>query len=57
MTTEIDLAGEKQLLFMNSSFLNKGKVEFLQIKEDTIRQKCCQKHGKVLCNCVRIHEV
>ena len=57
MTTEIDLAGEKQLLFMNSSFLNKGKVEFLQIKEDTIRQKCCQKRRKVLCNCVRIHEV
>ena len=28
------------------SFFNKCKVKFLQIKKDTIRQKCCQKHKK-----------
>ena len=47
MTTEIDVAGEIQLFFTNTSFSNKGKVKFLKIKEDTIRQKCCQKQGKV----------
>ena len=31
---------------MNTSFLIKDKVKFLQIKQDTIRQKCCQKHKK-----------
>ena len=30
----------------NTSFLNKGKVKFLQITQDTIRQKCLQKHEK-----------
>ena len=25
-------------------FLNNGKVKFLQIKQDTIRQKCYEKH-------------
>ena len=27
---------------MNTSFLDKSKVKFLQIKQGTIRQKCCQ---------------
>ena len=31
---------------MNTSFFIKDKVKFLQIKQDTIRQKCCQKHEK-----------
>ena len=31
---------------MNTPFLNKGKVKLLQIKQDTTRQKCCQKHEK-----------
>ena len=42
--TEIDLAGEKKAFLTNTSFLNKGKVKFLQIKENTISQKCYQKH-------------
>ena len=46
MTTEMDLAGEKQPFLTNTSFMNKGKVKFLQIKQDTIRQKYCQKHEK-----------
>ena len=33
MTTEIDL------FLANTPFLNEGKVKFLQIKQDTIRQK------------------
>ena len=43
MTTEIDLAEEKYPFLTNTSFLNKGKVTFLQKKnQDTTRQKCCQ---------------
>ena len=45
MTTEIDLTREKQPFLMTISFLNKVKVK-LQIKQGTIRQKCCQKHEK-----------
>ena len=26
----------------NTCFFNKGKVKYLQIKQDTIRQKSCQ---------------
>ena len=37
------------------SFLNKGKIKFLQRKQDIIRQKCCQKHEKR--QCVHTHEV
>ena len=39
MTTEIDLIGEKKPFLTNTSFLNEGKVKFLQIKQDNIRQK------------------
>ena len=39
MTTEIDLIGEKQSFLTNIPFLNEGKVKFLQIKQDPIRQK------------------
>ena len=39
MTTEIDLIGEKQSFLTNIPFLNEGKVKFLQIKQDTLRQK------------------
>ena len=46
MMAEIDLVGEKQPFLMSTSFLSKGKVKFLQIKQDTVRQKCCQKHEK-----------
>ena len=46
MTTETDYVKEKQPFLTNISFLNKGNVKFLQIKKDTIRQKCCQKHEK-----------
>ena len=44
--TEIYLVGEKQPFLRNVSFLNKGKVKFLQIKQETLRQKCCQKHER-----------
>ena len=39
ITTEVDLIGEKQPFLTNIPFLNEGKVKFLQIKQDTIRQK------------------
>ena len=39
MATEIDLVRVKKPFLTNTSFLNKGKVKFLQIKHDTIRQK------------------
>ena len=44
MTTEIDLVRGKKPFLTDTPFLNKGKVTFLQIKQDTIRHKCCQKH-------------
>ena len=47
MTIVIDLVVEKQPFLTNTSFLNKDKVKFLQIKQDTIRPKCCQKHEKI----------
>ena len=56
MTTEIDLVGEKQPFLTNKSFLSKGKNKFLEIKQETIRQKSCQKYRKRLCKCVRTHE-
>ena len=43
MTTEIDLV---EPFLTNTSFLSKGKVKFLQIRQDTVTQKCCQKHEK-----------
>ena len=39
ITTEIDPIGEKLPFLTKKPFLNKGKVKFLQIKQDTIRQK------------------
>ena len=39
ITAEIDLIGEKQPFLTNTPFLNDGKVKFLQIKQDTNRQK------------------
>ena len=30
-------------------FLNKGKLKFLETKNDTTKQKCCQKHEKRYC--------
>ena len=32
MTSDIDLAGEKQAFLTNTSFLNKGKVKFLKAR-------------------------
>ena len=46
MTAEIYLVGKKKPFLMNKSFLVKDKVKFLQIKQDTIRQKCYQKDKK-----------
>ena len=53
MTAEINLIGEKEPLLTNTPFLNEGKVKFLQIKQDTKRQK----HEKRWCQCARAHEV
>ena len=39
ITTAIDLIGEKQSFLENTPFLNEGKVKFLQIRQDVIRQK------------------
>ena len=43
MTTEVDIVSSLTVSDEHF-FLNKGKVTFLQIKQDTIWQKCCQKH-------------
>ena len=53
ITTEIDLIVEKELFLTNMSFFNEGKVKFLQIKQDTIRQK----HEKRSRKCVHTHEM
>ena len=37
--TEIDLIDEKQPFLTNTPFLNEGKFKFLEIEQDTIRQK------------------
>ena len=39
MTADIDLIGEKEPFLTNTPFLNEGKVKFLQIKQNTIRQE------------------
>ena len=39
MTADIDLIGEKETFLTNTPFLNEGKVKFLQIKQNTIRQE------------------
>ena len=39
MIKEINLIREKQPFLTYTPFLNEGKVKFLQIKHDTIRQK------------------
>ena len=57
MKTEMDFVREKQLFLKNKPFLNKGKVKSLQIKQDTIRKKCRQKHEKRLCKCARTHKM
>ena len=44
MTLETNLVGKINKRFWQTSFLNKGKVKFIQIKQDTIRQKCYQSH-------------
>ena len=31
---------------MSTSFSNKGNVEFIPIKQNTLRQKCSQTHEK-----------
>ena len=33
-------------ILMSTFFFNKGTVKFLQMKQDAVRQKSCQKHGK-----------
>ena len=46
MKTEIDLAGEKEPLLTNTSFFNKSKVKFLQIKARHHRTKMMTKQEK-----------
>ena len=55
MTTDTDLVREKNLL-ANTSYLNEGKIKFLHITQNTIRQTCCQKHEKRYYKCARIHK-
>ena len=42
MDAETYLVGEKWPFLMNKSFLTKNYGKFIQIKQDTIRHKCCQ---------------
>ena len=49
----IDLIGEKQPFLTNTPSLNEDKGKFLEIKQDTIRQK----HEKKSCKCGRTQEV
>ena len=51
MATDINLVEEKEIVPMNSSYLNKGKTKFLQIIKGTIRQTCFQKHALLVRNC------
>ena len=46
MKTEIGLVGEKELLLTNTSFFNKSKVKFLQIKARHHRTKMMTKQEK-----------
>ena len=46
MKTEIDLVGEKEPLLTNTSFLNKSKVKFLQIKARHYKTKMLTKQEK-----------
>ena len=41
MARDIDLVGGKPFL-TNLSYMNKGKIKFLQITQDIMRQTCCQ---------------
>ena len=34
MATDADLVGEKQLFLKNISYVNEGKTQFLQIRQD-----------------------
>ena len=52
MTIEIDLIGKKQPLLTNTLF-EEGKVKFIQIKQDFIREE----HEKRQCKYVDTHEV
>ena len=54
MTRETDLVEQ---FLINTSFLNKGEVKFLPIKQNNIRQKCCQKHEKRCSKWLRTYEV
>ena len=47
MTKEIDLVREKKPFVTSIFSLNKDNVKFIQIKQDTIRQKSLQKHEKI----------
>ena len=42
-------------ILTNTSFLKKLKIKFMQIKQNAMREKCCQKHEK-RCKCACTHE-
>ena len=44
--TEIDLVKKKITISVKHIFFDRGKVKFLQIKQDTIKQKYYQNHDK-----------
>ena len=56
MARDTHLVVKKQLFLTNTFYLNKDKVTFLQVIQETMRQTCCQKHENRQCKYVRTHE-
>ena len=52
MATDMDLIGEKQSFLTKTPFLNEGKLNFPQMKQDTIRLENENRE----CKCVRTHD-
>lgn len=46
MATDTDLVVKTESFLANTAYLNEGKVKFLQIIKDAIRQTCSEKHEK-----------
>ena len=57
MARSTDLVEEKSPFLKYTSCFSQGKIKFLQLVQDTIRQTCCQKLKKRFCKNERTHEV
>ena len=55
MVTDTDAVVEQSPFLMSTSYLNEGKIKFLKIIQETIRQTCCQEHKRRLCKCNEAH--